>query len=151
LVDWRYQKAITVRRDVQHSDHFKFLKPTFPVAKTSMNSGCDRKSSSMSHSVADHYPKETKARIMKNQLPDSPSALEPRLQTSPSSDERFTIAFWMMRYETFLFSTRPYSTYERYTRALDRLFASFPEKRFLHQFLRHDLEDFKKQRLLSIA
>lgn len=53
----------------------------------------------------------------------------------------------MMKYETLLFSTAPYATYERYTRALDKLFAHFPEKRFLHEFRRADLEDFKKQRL----
>jgi site-specific recombinase XerC len=84
---------------------------------------------------------------MNNQLPDPASAIGPRPQTSPSSDQRFKIAFWMMKYETFLFHTAPYSTYERYTRALDKLFATFPEKRFLHQFLRHDFEDFKKKRL----
>jgi site-specific recombinase XerD len=53
----------------------------------------------------------------------------------------------MMKYESFLFQTSPYSTYERYTRALDKLFAAFPEKRFLHEFRRADLEDYKKQRL----
>lgn len=53
----------------------------------------------------------------------------------------------MMKYETFLFRTRPYGTYERYTRALDKLFAAFPEKRFLHEFRRADLEDYKQTRL----
>jgi site-specific recombinase XerC len=84
---------------------------------------------------------------MKNRLPDLPLTAESHLQTNPSSDERFTIAFWMMKYETFLFRTRPYTTYERYTRALDKLFAAFPEKRFLHEFRRADLEDYKNQRL----
>jgi len=84
---------------------------------------------------------------MKKQLPDPPSALEPHPQTTPSSDQRFTIAFWMMKYETFLFRTAPYSTYERCTRVFDRLFATFPEKRFLHECRRADLEDFKLKRL----
>jgi site-specific recombinase XerC len=84
---------------------------------------------------------------MNNHGPDLASAQEPRPQTNPSSEQRFTIAFWMMKYESFLFSTRPYSTYERYTRALDRLFACFPAKRFLHQFLRADMETFKTKRL----
>jgi site-specific recombinase XerD len=83
---------------------------------------------------------------MKN-APSSPSATKPRLQSISSRDQRFTIAFWMMKYETFLFHTAPYSTYERYTRALDKLFSHFAEKRFLHEFRRADLEDFKKQRL----
>ena len=84
---------------------------------------------------------------MKNRLPDLPLAADSRPQTNSSSDERFTIAFWMMKYETFLFHTRPYTSYERYTRALDKLFAAFPEKRFLYEFRRAELEDYKKQRL----
>jgi site-specific recombinase XerC len=84
---------------------------------------------------------------MKNRLPDPPLTAESHPQTNPSSDERFTIALWMMKYETYLFRTRPYSTYERYTRALDKLFAAFPEKRFLHEFRRVDLEDYKQTRL----
>ena len=84
---------------------------------------------------------------MNCQLPDPALAQEPRPQAEPSSDQRFKIAFWMMKYETFLFHTAPYSTHERYTRALDKLFAHFPEKRFLHEFRRAELEDFKKQRL----
>lgn len=84
---------------------------------------------------------------MKNRLPDPASATKPRPQPEPSGDERFKIAFWMMKYETFLFRTAPYSTYARYTRALDKLFATFPEKRFLHEFLRPDMEDFKEKRL----
>jgi site-specific recombinase XerC len=86
---------------------------------------------------------------MNDHIPYFPSAKEPRPQASPSSDERFSICFWMMRYETFLFRTAPYSTYERYTRQLDKLFATFPEKRFLHEFLRPHFEDYKKQRLES--
>ena len=79
--------------------------------------------------------------------PNSTSALKPRLESNKSGEERFTIAFWMAKYETFLFKTAPHSTYERYTRALDKLFARFPNKRFLHEIRRADLEDFKQQRL----
>jgi hypothetical protein len=86
---------------------------------------------------------------MNNSLPDSTSAKEPRQQTYQFRDQRFTVAFWMMKYATYLFRTSPYGTYERYTRALDKLFAAFPEKRFLHEFRRVDLEDYKKQRLES--
>jgi hypothetical protein len=94
-------------------------------------------------------PKKENSKYMNNQTPTSPSALEPRPLPSPSPDQRFHIGFWMMRYETFLFSTAPESTYERYTRALDKLFAFFPEKQFFHEFRRADLEDYKKARLES--
>jgi hypothetical protein len=92
--------------------------------------------------------KEMQAISMSNQISDvALSAPKPRSQSSDWSDKRFTIAFWMIKYETDLFHTRPASTYKRYTRALDKLFAFFPEKRFFYQFLRHDMEDFKKARL----
>jgi len=84
---------------------------------------------------------------MKNSLNVPLLAAEQPVQTRTSTDERFKISFWMMKYETLLFHTRPYSTYDRYTRALNKLFATFPDKRFLYQFLRSDLEDFKKKRL----
>jgi len=84
---------------------------------------------------------------MKRNLPDLPLATEPNPQTNESSHKRFTVAFWMMKYETFLFRTRPHSTYERYTRALDKLFSQFPDRRFLYEFRRADLEDFKEKRL----
>jgi hypothetical protein len=134
---------------VPRSDRFESPKPTFPVPQISVNSDCDRKAASISHCVHPHYPKERQATAMKNKLPEPPMAALPHPQTNPSSDQRFTIAFWMMKYETLLFHTAPYSTYERYTRALDKLFATFPEKRFLHEFRRADLEDYKKQRLES--
>lgn len=69
------------------------------------------------------------------------------IESTDSKDERFKIAFWMAKYEAFLFKTAPYSTYERYTRALDKLFSHFPQKRFLHEIRRADLEDFKQRRL----
>jgi hypothetical protein len=131
---------------VQHADRCEISRPTFPVAKTGVNGGGDRKVASESQSVTCHYLKETKAAVME-QLANLASAPKPRPQAQPSGDERFKIAFWMMKYETFLFSTAPHSTYERYTRALDKLFAMFPEKRFLHEFLRPDMEDFKEKRL----
>jgi site-specific recombinase XerC len=95
------------------------------------------------------YLKEKKVINMNNYLPQIPSALEPRPKKSEFPDQRFKISFWMMRYETFLFSTAPESTYERYTRALDKLFVFLPEKKFLHEFRRADFEDYKKHRLES--
>jgi hypothetical protein len=53
----------------------------------------------------------------------------------------------MMKYETFLFPTAPLATYQRYTRALDKLFSNFEGKRFIYEFRRADIEDFKQQRL----
>ncbi len=86
---------------------------------------------------------------MNNFLPQIPSATEPCPKITESPDQRFKVNFWMIRYEAFLFSTAPESTYERYTRALDRLFAFRPEYRFLHEFRRADFEDYKKERLES--
>lgn len=51
------------------------------------------------------------------------------------------------RCRKFLFKTAPYSTYERYTRALDKLFSHFPQKKFLHEIRRADLEDYKQRRI----
>jgi len=51
----------------------------------------------------------------------------------------------MMKYETFLFRTAPLATYQRYTRALDKLFSCFEGKRFVYEFRRADIEDFKQQ------
>jgi hypothetical protein len=93
--------------------------------------------------------KKRKLKVMKIHIPNSPSAIEPRPKSTESTEERFKINFWMMRYEAYLFSIAPETTYERYTRALDKLFAFLPEKKFLHEFRRADFEDYKKHRLES--
>ena len=84
--------------------------------------------------------------LMKSQ-PNHTSAVKPRQESTASTDERLKIAFWMMKYETFLFRTAPLATYQRYTRALDKLFSNFEGKRFIYEFRRADIEDFKQQRL----
>jgi hypothetical protein len=48
---------------------------------------------------------------------------------------------------TFLFRAASEATYERYTRALNKLFTHFEDKRFVYEFRRPDIEDFKEQRL----
>ena len=75
------------------------------------------------------------------------SATKPRPDSTNKGDERLKIAFWMVKYETFLFRAASEATYERYTRALNKLFTHFEDKRFVYEFRRPDIEDFKEQRL----
>ena len=84
---------------------------------------------------------------MNTQPPDQTSAIEPRLQPDPSTDERFKIALWIGRYEGYLFNNAPESTYERYARILSKFYAYFPDKRFTYDFLRCHFEDYKNDRL----
>lgn len=55
---------------------------------------------------------------------------------------------WLALYEAHLFQSATASTYERYTRVLDKFFFThFPQKRSPIEFLRKDFEDFKQRRL----
>jgi hypothetical protein len=92
------------------------------------------------------HPKEIQAKPMKNLYP-TPSALEPRLETSQSSNDQFKIAYWCGKYEGHLFQTSPAATYERYSRCLSKSISHFPQKRFTYDFLMADFEDYKKARL----
>jgi len=69
-----------------------------------------------------------------------------------STDQSFTIMFWLGKYESYLYLTFPPKTYERYSRALNKFFFThFPDKRFTYSVLRCDVEDFKKKRLAEGA
>lgn len=72
-----------------------------------------------------------------------PSTLEPsqlfQTMKTPIADRKYC----QQKYEAYLRKTAPFSTYDRYTRALEKFFSYFPEKKNVWDFLRCHVEDYK--------